>query len=85
MIRVCGFLLLLICHVGCHQQPAPPAVSPDVGTEATEASLEQRIEVLLNEGRKIEAIRVYRSETGVGLKEARDVVDEMDRKRQGGQ
>ena len=32
---------------------------------------------LINAGKKIEAIKVYREHTGVGLKEAKDVVDEV--------
>jgi Ribosomal protein L7/L12 C-terminal domain len=32
---------------------------------------------LLAEGRKIEAIRLYRERTGVGLKEAKDAVDRI--------
>jgi len=43
-----------------------------------EANLEDRVETLLQEGRKIEALRVYRAETGVGLKEAKDAVDEIE-------
>lgn len=35
---------------------------------------------LLNADRKIEAIKVYREHTGVGLKEAKDVVEEVDRR-----
>src|SRR5919197_80456 len=38
----------------------------------------RRIDALLRRGRKIEAIKVYRELTGVGLKEAKDAVDQMD-------
>ncbi len=34
---------------------------------------------LLQEGRKIEAIKVYRETTGAGLKEAKEAVEEMQR------
>ena len=34
---------------------------------------------LLRQGRKIDAIKVYRAETGVGLKEAKDAVDAVER------
>jgi ribosomal protein L7/L12 len=34
---------------------------------------------LLRDGKKIEAIRVYREQTGVGLKEAKDFIDGLDR------
>ena len=33
---------------------------------------------LVREGRKIEAIKVYREETGVGLKEAKDFIDSLE-------
>lgn len=36
-----------------------------------------RIVELLRQNRKIEAIKVYREQTGVGLKEAKDVIDRM--------
>lgn len=36
-----------------------------------------RIDALLREGKKIEAIKVYRELTGVGLKEAKDAVDQL--------
>ena len=35
------------------------------------------IVALLRQNRKIEAIKVYREHTGVGLKEAKDVIDRM--------
>jgi ribosomal protein L7/L12 len=34
----------------------------------------------LNRGKKIEAIKFYRSATGVGLKEAKDVIEEVQRR-----
>jgi ribosomal protein L7/L12 len=46
---------------------APLASSPD-------------IEMLLRQGKKIEAIKVYREQTGVGLKDAKDAVEEMERR-----
>lgn len=35
------------------------------------------VERLVREGRKIEAIKVYREMTGLGLKEAKDAVDTL--------
>ena len=32
---------------------------------------------LVRQGKKIEAIRIYREETGVGLKQAKDFVDSL--------
>ena len=40
--------------------------------------LERRVRSLLSEGRKIEAIKVYREATGAGLKEAKDAVEALD-------
>jgi ribosomal protein L7/L12 len=50
------------------QSPAPPPMAGD---------LEQQVLVLLQGGKKIEAIRVYREQTGVGLKEAKDAVEAL--------
>jgi ribosomal protein L7/L12 len=40
-------------------------------------SLMAEVAALLRQNRKIEAIKVYREQTGVGLKEAKDVIDRM--------
>jgi ribosomal protein L7/L12 len=40
---------------------------------------ERHIRELLNVGNKIEAIKVYREETGAGLAEAKAAVEELDR------
>jgi ribosomal protein L7/L12 len=37
--------------------------------------LSERVKELARAGRKIEAIKVYREETGAGLKEAKDAVE----------
>ena len=42
-------------------------------------NLERRVRDLLAVGRKIEAIRVYREQTGTGLKEAKDAVEAIQR------
>jgi hypothetical protein len=39
--------------------------------------LSDRVRDLLAQGRKIEAIKVYRAATGVGLKEAKDAVERL--------
>ncbi|MFI5380380.1 MAG: ribosomal protein L7/L12, partial [Tepidisphaerales bacterium] len=44
----------------------------------------QRVVAALNAGKKIEAIRVYREATGLGLKEAKDAVEAMPGGRQAG-
>jgi hypothetical protein len=42
---------------------------------AESSGLSPRVEALIASGRKIEAIKAYREETGVGLKEAKEAVD----------
>ncbi len=37
------------------------------------------VRAALNSGNKIEAIKLYRLQTGVGLKEAKDAVDRMEK------
>lgn len=39
--------------------------------------VDSQILVLLREGKKIEAIKLYREATGVGLKEAKDFVESL--------
>jgi ribosomal protein L7/L12 len=41
------------------------------------ADVNPRVLELVRSGQKIEAIKLYRSETGVGLKEAKDYVDSL--------
>jgi ribosomal protein L7/L12 len=47
------------------------------GTEAP--SLNNRVIALAREGKKIEAIKLYRDLTGAGLKEAKDAVEALER------
>jgi large subunit ribosomal protein L7/L12 len=47
------------------------AMSPDERNNA--------IVSLLKQGRKIEAIKLYREQTGLGLKEAKDAVEQIER------
>ena len=50
------------------QSPAP---------EQNPGGLEQEVLAILKGGTKIEAIKVYRQRTGVGLKEAKDAVEAL--------
>jgi ribosomal protein L7/L12 len=45
----------------------------------TPPDLSSQVKELLNQGKKIEAIKLYRAETGLGLKEAKDAVDHIQR------
>jgi ribosomal protein L7/L12 len=44
------------------------------------SSGDAEIEDLLRRGKKIEAVKRYRERTGLGLKEAKDAVDEIERR-----
>jgi len=48
-------------------------------SETTTASLEQEVRSLLDQGQKIEAIKVYRNHTGSSLKDAKDAVEALQR------
>ncbi len=50
------------------------------GDVASRTADSGRMEELLRQGKKIEAIKIYREQTGVGLKEAKDAVDDMERR-----
>ncbi len=45
--------------------------------DITPESLEGQVLVLMQGQKKIEAIKLYRQQTGVGLKEAKDVVESL--------
>ncbi|ABU60418.1 ribosomal protein L7/L12 [Roseiflexus castenholzii] len=42
-----------------------------------------QIEALLKQGKQIEAIKLYRLETGLGLKEAKDAIEKIDKELKG--
>lgn len=54
--------------------PAPPPFPPGSLPE-----LEDEVRRLMGERRKIEAIKLYRETTGIGLKEAKEAVEAIDR------
>ena len=58
--------------------PPKPSLS-----DAERAELERERETALREGRQIDAIKIHRQLTGLGLKDAKDAVDEL-RRRSGG-
>ncbi|MGZ8802397.1 MAG: ribosomal protein L7/L12 [Mycobacterium sp.] len=53
-----------------------PAVRPSVGA-AAEESVSAEVRHLAVLGKKIEAIKVLREQTGLGLKECKDIVDQL--------
>ena len=54
--------------------PLPPRFPPGSLPE-----LEAEVRELYRAGQKIQAIKLYRENTGVGLKEAKDAVEALDR------
>ena len=55
------------------------AVKPPAGTmDYDNPVLEGKIKSLLVRGQKVEAVRIYREEYGVGLKQAKDAVDRLE-------
>jgi ribosomal protein L7/L12 len=63
--------------------PAPRDPPKPTLSAAERAELERERETALREGRQIDAIKIHRQLTGLGLKDAKDEVDEL-RKRSGG-
>ena len=63
--RIEGKLDLILQHLGLEFP------------EQAQDSWMDEVQALANSGRKIEAIKVYREATGVGLKEAKDAVEAM--------
>lgn len=57
-------------HAAPHRRPVsgPGGLDPDVA---------ERVRAIALGGRKIEAIKLLRSETGMGLKEAKETVDDL--------
>ena len=54
------------------------ALEPNMTPELSLTALE-KVQDLLRQRRKIDAIKLYKEQTGVGLKEAKDAVDELER------
>jgi ribosomal protein L7/L12 len=67
LARIERKLDLVMQHLGLHDY-APTA--PDPLAE---------VRHLARQGKKIQAIKVYREHTGVGLKEAKDAVEQLER------
>ncbi len=51
--------------------------TPAWGTGATSVDVDTAIQNAIRAGQKIEAIKLYREKTGLGLKEAKDAIDAM--------
>jgi len=60
-------------------QPRIARVSKPAPATTLPAESEAQVRILLAAGRKIEAIKVAREATGLGLKHAKDLVESMER------
>lgn len=49
----------------------------DINEESLNNEVEKEIEELVKKGNLVRAIKVYRMETGVGLREAKEYIDEL--------
>ncbi len=59
------------CGAWLSQQPDAPEANP--------ASLDDAIRLLLSQGQKIAAVKLFREQTGVGLAEAKNAVERIER------
>lgn len=55
------------------------SIKPPSGTRDLDSPiLNGRLKSLISKGRKVDAVRIYREEYGVGLKESKDAVDRLE-------
>jgi ribosomal protein L7/L12 len=59
------------------QQAGPTSAPPAPGQAPVGVDVMAQIQLLAHDDKKIEAIKLYRQATGVGLKEAKDAVERM--------
>jgi large subunit ribosomal protein L7/L12 len=75
------------CPFCDHENPVGVSLCPSCGADLLASvgsvqgleDLRQRVSALLSEGKKIEAVKLYREHTGVGLKQAKDAVEAIER------
>jgi ribosomal protein L7/L12 len=72
----CQFCKMDIAR-GASSCPSCGAAVPTSGPASLD--LEQRARSLLAQGRKLEAVRIYKNEVGCSLKEAKDAVEALER------
>ncbi|MCI0394942.1 MAG: ribosomal protein L7/L12 [Chloroflexi bacterium] len=51
--------------------------------EEPDLTVRPQVEALLRQGKQIEAIKLFRTVTGLGLREAKDAVDKIEREMRG--
>ncbi len=62
---------------GAAAEAASPSSGPAAGATGDAEGLEEQLAQLLEQGHKIEAIKLYRERTGAGLAEAKKAVEQM--------
>ncbi len=70
-----GFTLAIVLGLARRRGPGPGRALPPAPPSETSRPAGEEIHRLIATGRKIEAIKVYREQTGCGLKEAKDAID----------
>ncbi len=76
MARVERKLDQLLGQSGLSDQVPPMQTLQTLGPAASSSDVMQ----LIRQGKKIEAIKLYREQTGVGLKDAKDAVEDIERR-----
>jgi len=61
----------------CKHCGGPISMTEDAQPEVATGSLEEQVLALCRAGKKIDAIKLYREQTGAGLKEAKDAVEDL--------
>lgn len=56
----------------------PEAAGAQRSMEAPPSAWEEEVRALVRQGRKIDAIKLYREHTGLGLREAKDAVEALE-------
>lgn len=57
-----------------------PPLSPSIPPVSPAANIDERLLMLISAGKRIQAIKEYREVHNVGLKEAKDYVDDLERR-----
>jgi ribosomal protein L7/L12 len=77
--RLEGQVAALYRHLGLTSDPEISDAAPD-DVPGLPPFVKESFYEALRRGNKIVAIKIYRESTGVGLKEAKDIVDAIDRR-----
>lgn len=73
------WLWVIYPSISSNKKPRPPALDRSAEASALAPWQRTRVEAELMAGRKIPAIKLYREYTGAGLKDAKEIVESMQR------